>query len=121
MRNILILVIVFLIGLGAWLFLREDGMLEEVTEARVAEALLNNGVPPAMTQCMAPRLVNRLTIEQLRKLERIAPGEGEPALPVSTDSALERIRRVGDEQAVEQLALVAGRCGVEVGLDLFGR
>lgn len=121
MRNIVILVLVFLIGLGAWLFLREDGLMEQVTEARVAEALLDNGVPPVMTQCMAPRLVDRLSIDQLRKLERIAPGKGEPALPTSTDAALERIQRVDDDQAVEQLALVAGRCGIEIGLDLFGQ
>ncbi|MGB3712157.1 MAG: hypothetical protein WA985_10745 [Erythrobacter sp.] len=121
MRNIVILILVLLLGIGAWLFLREDGLAEQVTEARVAEALLDNGVPPAMTQCMAPRLVDRLSVDQLRQLERLAPADGEDAVPASTGDALDRIRRVEDEQAVEQLAIVAGRCGVQVGLDIFGQ
>jgi len=121
LRNILILLLVFAIGLGAWFLLRDDGLVEEVTEARVAEALIDNGVPPVMTQCMAPRLVDRLSIGQLRALERIAPDAGEGALPTSTDEALDRFRRVGDQQAVEQLVIVAGGCGIEIGLDLFGQ
>lgn len=121
MRNIVILLLVFGIGIAAWFLLRDDGVLEEVTEARVAEALIDNGVPPVMTQCMAPRLVERLSIAQLRKLERLAPTEGEEALPASTDAALERLRRVDDNRAVEQLVLVAGRCGIEIGLERFGR
>ncbi len=121
MRNIVILLLVLAIGIGAWFLLRDDGVLEEVTEARVAEALIDNGVPPVMTQCMAPRLVERLSIAQLQKLERLAPIEGEGALPTSTSAALDRLRRVEDDQAVEQLALVAGRCGIEVGLERFGR
>ncbi|MEE4199398.1 hypothetical protein [Erythrobacter sp.] len=120
MRNIIILVAVLLIGLGAWLLLRGDGVVEEVTEARVAEALLDNGVPPAMTQCMAPRLVDRLSIAQLQKLERLAPRANEGAVPTNLDEALDRMRRVGDDQAVEQLVLVSGRCGIEVGRGLLG-
>ena len=121
MRNIVILLLVFLVGIGAWLFLRDDGALEQVTEARVAEALLNNGVPPVMAQCMTPQLVDRLSIAQLQKLERLAPAEGEAGLPGSSGEALDRLRRVEDDAAVEQLVLVAGRCSVSVGLDLFGR
>lgn len=111
----------FGIGLGAWFLLRDDGVVEQVTEARVAEVLIDNGVPPVMTQCMAPRLVDRLSISQLRALERIAPQDGEGAVPTTTDAALDRFRRVDDREAVEQLVLVAGGCGIEIGLDIFGQ
>lgn len=113
MRFLLILVVVFLIGLAAWFFLREDGVVEQVTEARVERALTDNGVPPNLADCMAGRLVDRLSIAQLRKLERAAPQEGESRVPVSREDALARIRRVDDEQAVEQVVITATRCGAE--------
>ncbi|MEE4537999.1 MAG: hypothetical protein V2J51_05860 [Erythrobacter sp.] len=118
MRNLVILALVFAIGIGAYLLLREDGVLEQVTEARVAEALLDNGVPPTMTQCMAPRLVDRLSITQLRKLERLAPQKGEAPLPGGTLEVLARLERVDDQQAVRVLGETATRCGVESLLEL---
>ena len=87
MRNIIILLAVLGIGVGAYFLLRDDGVLEQVTEAQVESALLANGVPAVMAECMAPKLTDRLSINQLRKLQRIAPQEGEGALPASTDEA----------------------------------
>ena len=121
MRNIIILAVVFLIGLGAYFVLREDGVLEQVTEARVEQALLDNGVPANLAVCMAPRLVDRLSISQLRKLERFAPEEGEERMPRSMGEAMARIRRVDDREAVEQLVRVGGGCGLELGLEMIGR
>lgn len=112
MRSIVILVLVFLIGIGAWLFLRDDGVLEQVTEARVEEALLANRVPVPMAECMAPRLTDRLSIAQLKKLERFAPQDGESSIPLSTGEAMARLRRIDDPQAVETVVTVAGGCGV---------
>ncbi|MHA7819043.1 MAG: hypothetical protein ACX930_05290 [Erythrobacter sp.] len=117
MRFIIILLVVFAIGLGAWFLLRDDGVVEQVTEARVEQVLLANGVPPGMADCMSARLVDRLNINQLRKLERAAPQEGETRVPVSTEDALARIRRVDDDQAVEQVVITATRCGAEALLD----
>jgi len=114
MRTILLIAFLAVLGLGAWLFLREDGLLEQVTEARVAEALISNGVPPVMTQCMAPRLVDRLSISQLRALERAKRQAGESAIPLSTREAMARLERINDREAVEQLVIVAGGCGFEL-------
>lgn len=114
MRAIAILLAVFLIGLGAWIFLRDDGVLEQVTEARVEQALLDNQVPPEMASCMAPRLTDRLSISQLRKLQRAAPQGDEARIPLSTGEALARLRRVEDSKAVKSVVTVAGGCGVEL-------
>lgn len=114
MRSILILLLVFLIGVGAWFLLREDGYLEQVTAERVEQALLDNGMPANMAECMGPRLVDRLSLAQLRKLERIAPEEGESAIPTTSDEAMTRLRRVDDPEAVEQMFLTAGGCGFEL-------
>lgn len=114
MRFLLILILVFGIGIGAWVFLREDGVLEQVTEQRVEQALLANHVPTPMAECMAPRLVDRLSINQLMKLERLAAEEGESRIPTSTGEAMARFRRVDDREAVEQLVRVAGGCGFDL-------
>ncbi|MBV7264736.1 hypothetical protein [Erythrobacter ani] len=114
MRTIVILLIVFLVGLAAWFFLREDGVLEQVTEARVEQALLANRVPAPMAECMAARLVDRLSLNQLRKLERAAPQDGESRIPLSTGEALARLRRVDDPEALEAVVTVAGGCGFEL-------
>ncbi|WP_299191715.1 hypothetical protein [uncultured Erythrobacter sp.] len=121
MRKLILLLIVLAIGVGAYFTLRDDGLLEQVTEARVEQALLANGVPANIADCMAPRMVDRLSIIQLKKLERLAAEEGEDRVPQSMSAALERLRRVDDDEAVAQLARVGGRCGIEVGLEMFGR
>lgn len=112
---VLIMAGVFIAGVFvAWLFLRDDGFIEQVTAARVEQVLLSHGVPESMATCMAPKLADRLDIEQLEKLRRLAPRDGEFAVPVSASEAIKRMRRVEDRNAVEQLARVSARCGYEV-------
>ncbi|MEO0643979.1 MAG: hypothetical protein AAFY47_11280 [Pseudomonadota bacterium] len=111
----IVMAAVFVAGLfTAWLFLRDDGFIEQVTAARVEQVLLSHGVPDSMAACMAPKLADRLSIEQLEKLNRIAPRDGEFTVPVSAMEALKRMRRVEDGDAVEQLARVSTVCGYEV-------
>jgi hypothetical protein len=114
LRLLAILLAIVIIAAGAWFVLREDGLLERVTAERVEDALVANGMPAPMAECMGTRLVDRLTIEQLRKLERLAPEEGEAAVPRSVNDALDRIGRVDDPQAVEALATSAAGCGIEL-------
>ncbi|QIQ88180.1 MAG: hypothetical protein G9473_08545 [Erythrobacter sp.] len=110
----IVLIAIVLIALGAWFVLREDGLLEQVTAERVEDALVANGMPAPMAECMGERLVDRLTIAQLRRLERLAPQEGEAAVPSSVREALDRLGRVDDPAAVEALATSAAGCGVEL-------
>lgn len=112
MRFISILIAFALIaGLG-WLTFRDGGWLNQVTEDRIETALVANGVPVDMAQCMAAKLVDDLSLNQLRKLERLRAEEGEVKVPLSVGAAVERIERVDDPEAVRVLAFTATRCGV---------
>ena len=113
-RGILILGLAIVLGGGAYIVLMDDGVLEQVTAARVEQALLDNRVPPPMASCMGERLADRLSISQLRALERARPQEGESTLPLSTGRAMARLRRIDDREAVEQVVLSAGSCGFDL-------
>lgn len=108
MKKLILLLLVAGIAVGAWFIW--SGGLDRVTEDRVEAALLNNGVPPKLAECMAPKLVEDLSIPQLLKLEELAPAEGEGALPSSPGEALDRLRRVDDTEAVTALASAGTSC-----------
>jgi len=112
MRLLWILFAIVLVGVGVWVFTRDGGVLQTVTEERVEGALLANGMPLPMAECMAPRLTERLSIEQLQKLERLGPKSGETAIPHSRAEAIARLRRVEDSEAVSALIGTATSCGI---------
>lgn len=117
MRFLFILLAVFLIGLAAWFVLRDDGVLDQVTEERVEQALLDKGAPPKLAECMAERLVDELSLNQLRKLENLRAGEGEAALPASIPELRERLERVDDPEAVRVLTATSIRCVIRLGTE----
>ncbi len=114
MRFLFIMLLVLAVGVGAYFLFRTDGVLERVTQARVEQALVANGAPGLLADCMAERLVDDLTIGQLRKLEALAPREGEDRVPRSTRDALDRLERVDDPQAVRVLVASGARCSFSV-------
>lgn len=107
-RFLLLLILLAALGVGAWLYFG-DGM-RIVTERSVEVALVEAGVPEKQAACMAPRMAERLTREQLRKLENVAPQEGEAALPRNAGEALDRVRRIDDPEAVEVTVRAAAAC-----------
>lgn len=108
MRFLLGLVLLVVLGVGAWLYW--GGGMQVVTEHSVRVALVEAGVPESQAECMAPRMAEKLTPQQLRRLERVAPQEGEAKLPHNAGDALDRIRRVDDPQAVEVTIRAAAAC-----------
>lgn len=114
LRGLFILALAVVLGGGAYFVLKDDGVLEQVTADRVEQALLDNRVPAPMAACMGERLADRLTISQLRALERAKPKEGESTIPLSTGEAMARLRRIEDREAVEQVVVTAGGCGFEL-------
>ncbi len=110
MKKLLLLLVVAAIGAGAWFIY--SGGLDRVTESRVEAALLNNGVPAKLSECMAPKLVEDLSIPQLLKLEELAPEAGEDRLPTSPAAALKRLRRVDDTEAVTALVSAGSSCAI---------
>ena len=113
MRYVLLFVL-FLGVLGAFWVLGGEKLLDRVTEARVEQALLDNGAPQPLAECMADKLVDTLTIEQLLKLEKLAPEEGENRVPLSRREAIERFDRVDDPEAVRALATTGASCSVSL-------
>ncbi len=82
----------------------------KLAEDRVHDELVEAGLPDAMAECMAGRLAERLSLGQLRKLERLAPLEGEADVPLTIAEFLERVRRVDDPEVVEVTAAAAAVC-----------
>ncbi len=91
------------------------GCVEKIAESRVRTALSEAGLSDANAQCMATRMVDRLTIDQLRKLEALKAREGERERPVTIGEFVERVRRVGDNEVVAVTASSAGLCAVGLG------
>lgn len=113
MKWLLALLLVAAGIVGGYFLFSDDGVVEQVTAARVETALLDNGFPQPMAGCMAPRLADKLTVGQSLKLERLAPEDGESRIPLSTGEAMARLRRVDDREAVETLVTVGGGCGFD--------
>ena len=57
-----------------------------------------------------PRMAQRLSVLQLRKLENLRAQEGERAIPLSIAEFLERVRRVDDGEVLEVAASSAAVC-----------
>ena len=114
MRKALIaILIIALAGIAAWGYF---GGVERVTETRVRTALTEQGVPPPLAECMAARMTDRLTIAQLRSLERLAPLDGEPGIPLAPGDVIERLQRVDDPQAIEVTVRAAAGCSLGISL-----
>lgn len=114
MRKILFVLLLIAAAVGAAYYF---GAFDRVTESRVERALTDAGVSPGMAECMAPKMVDRLSLAQLRKLERLGPEEGEYAVPLSGREALARLERVEDREALETLVRAGGSCAFETFLD----
>lgn len=91
------------------------GCVEPIAEGRVRSALADAGLSDRNAACMAERMVDRLTIAQLRKLEALKARPGERERPVTIGQYVERVRRVGDAEVVAVTASSAGLCAVGLG------
>lgn len=80
------------------------GCASTVAESRVRSALSEAGLSDADANCMARRMVDRLTIAQLRKLEGL---KGEQK---TVDDYVQAVRRVGDAEALAVTASSALLC-----------
>ena len=70
-------------------------------------ALVDAGLSERNADCMAGRMVDRLTIDQLRKLEAMKAREGEPT---DLASYVRRVRNVGDAEVISVTASSAALC-----------
>jgi hypothetical protein len=91
------------------------GCVQKIAESRVRSALVEAGLSDKNADCMAGRMVDRLTIAQLKKLEALKARQGERERPLTIGEYLDRVRRVGDSEVVAVTASSAGLCAVGLG------
>lgn len=81
-----------------------SGCVEKIAESRVRSALVDAGLSNANADCMARRMVDKLSIGQLRKLQAL---QGEKRSVADYVSA---VRRVGDPEVFSVTASSAALC-----------
>ena len=90
------------------------GCVQKIAESRVRTALTDAGVSDRNARCMAGRMVDRLTISQLKKLEALKTAKGETR-PTSLNDYVARVRRVNDTEVVTVTASSAALCAAGLG------
>ena len=96
------------------------GCAQRIAESRVRTALTDNGLSDRNAACMAERMVDRLTIEQLKKLEGLKPRAGEPKRPTGLRDFVRRVRRVGDAEVIAVTSTSAGLCATGLAKEAQG-
>ena len=106
-KMLIILALLAVVGIGLWGWF---GGVERVTAGRIEAVLVDKGIPQPVAACMGTRMSERLSLNQLRKLENLQAREGEDAVPLSMSEFLERLRRVDDREAIEVVGSSAAIC-----------
>lgn len=113
MRKLLI-GLLLIVGLGAGALF--SGLANPLVEMQVKGALVESGIGEKRAECMAERMVDRLTLGQLWKLRQgMAARAGEPEEGYGLGELVKRLRRVDDGEAVAVLTTSAGLCAVGLG------
>jgi hypothetical protein len=82
-------------------------------EARVRERLIAAGLKPRVADCMAQRLVSRLSEDQLRALGRAAGlAEGRRIEDMSVGELVDRVSAVGDPHIVKVVTRAGIGCAI---------
>lgn len=77
-----------------------------VPEGMTRTGLINAGIPPATATCMAKRMVDRLSLLQLRRLS----GLGKAGTSKSIDQFLYRVRSLKDPEILSVTTSSAALC-----------
>ena len=85
------------------------GCVEKIAEHQVRSALFDAGLSDGISTCMARRMVDRLTIGQLRKLRSLQGPKR--SIPDYVDA----VRRIGDREVLEVTASSAALCATGFG------
>ena len=99
MRRVLIVIAL----LAAPMFL--GGCVQQIKESRVKSALMDGGLSEPLSACMANRMASKLTIKQLRGLQKLNRA---PRHSISEFAAA--LRANGDADAIEVTVSSAALC-----------
>jgi hypothetical protein len=113
MRKLIVgLLLIVVLAAGA-LF---SGLADPVVEWQVKSALVQSGIGESRAECMATRMVKRLSLGQLWKLRQgMAAQPGEPEGGYGLGELIKRLDRVNDGEAVAVLTTSAGLCTLGIG------
>lgn len=67
-------------------------------ESRVRGALVSAGLPQPIAACMADRMVDRLSLQQMRKLDRLAKLKGRDADDITVKELVKRTKALQDPE-----------------------
>lgn len=96
-----LLAIALMLGVAVY---AAPSVVSAVVEYRVRSGLIEAGVSERNADCMARRMVKRLTITQLRKLETVA------GTKQSLGGYIESVRKIGDGEVIAVTATSALLC-----------
>lgn len=91
------------------------GCFEKVAESRVKAALVGAGLSESNAACMAGRMVDRLSIGQLRSLEKLRKRAGETGKDITIGEYVSRVRKAADAEAIAVTVSSAALCSVGLG------
>ena len=92
--------VVFLITL-----LAASGCVQQIKESRVKSALTEGGLSEPLAACMAHRMASKLSIRQLRSLQKVNATRGR-----TISEFVNALRQNGDADAVEVTLSSAALC-----------
>ena len=81
-------------------------------ETRVRNGLMQAGVPRALSACMAERMVDRLSLLQLRRLGRLGDLSERDARTTSLDQYVRSSRALGDPEIIAVVSSSAAICAL---------
>ncbi len=81
-------------------------------EATVRGKLIEAGVKPHMAACLAPRLVRKLSTDQLRALGKLARAPRAGEHPLSLGALQDRLLAIDDPRVVDVVSRAALACAI---------
>lgn len=93
----------------------QTGLADPLVKWQVQSALEESGVSEKRAECMSDRMVDRLSLLQLYKLQQGMKPRGEPDGGYGLGELVKRLRRVGDGEAVAVVTTSAGLCAIGIG------
>ena len=81
-----------------------------VVENRVETALVEAGVPAGMAECMAPMWADRLSVEQIRGIQRFANNVREEGGQLTVGRLIDHARGWNDPEAMLVVTTSTTRC-----------
>ena len=83
-------------------------------ESRIESALTGAGLSPRVSKCMASRMVDQLSVNQLLKLRSMSKLSEQPMGELSAREFLRRVRALQDPEILAVTSTALARCSLGV-------